>query len=185
MIYYIHGYQSNPNSNKGILFREKLDAIAINYRDCKPEEIVISDCLKRVAKEIKKDNRIILIGSSFGGFLAAKTALQNPNIKKIILLNPAIVPPSVDITKIQGVPQRILSEMQDIRLFKEKITSKIFILLGTKDDVIPLEWAFEFAKAQQATIRFLHDDHRFTHNINKLPFIISEILGFNTKNINQ
>ena len=185
MLYYIHGYLSSPNSVKGILFREKLNAIAINYRDCEPEEIVISECLKCIAKEIEGDNDVVLIGSSLGGFLAAKTALLNPNVKKIILLNPAIFPPSVNTAKIQGVSQRILSEMQDIRFFKEKINSKIFILLGTKDEVIPSEWAIDFAIAQEATIRFLYDDHSFTHNIDKIPFIISEILGFNTKNINQ
>ena len=55
MLYYIHGYQSNPDSAKGTLFKEKLDAKAIQYRDCKPEDIVISDCLKRIANEIEHD----------------------------------------------------------------------------------------------------------------------------------
>lgn len=176
MLYYIHGYQSSPDSAKGTLFKEKLNAVAINYRDCRPEEIVISDCLKRITIEIENDNDVVLIGSSFGGFLAAKTALENPNVKQIILLNPAIIPPSADLTKIQGMPQRILSDMQDKHLFKEKIASKIFILVGTEDDVIPSNWSFEFAKAQEAIIRFLHDDHSFTHNLVKLPNIILKII---------
>jgi predicted esterase YcpF (UPF0227 family) len=184
-LYYLHGYQSSPNSTKGLLFREKLNAIAINYRDCKPEELVISDCLKQIENLINKDKNVTLIGSSFGGYLAAKTALQNPNVKQIILLNPAIIPPSVDISKFQGVPQKILSDMQDSGLFDKKINSEIFILIGANDDVIPSEWTIEFAKAQGVDVKFLDDDHSFTHNINKLPFIISEFLGIDTKNINQ
>jgi len=177
MLYYIHGYLSDPNSVKGTLFKEKLNATAIKYRDCEPEDLVISDCLKRIKSEIKDDKDVVLIGSSLGGLLAAKTALENPNVKQIILLNPAIIPPSVDITKIQGIPQRILSEMQDLRLFEEKLDSDIFILAAKWDDLIPSDWAREFARAQGVNVRFLDDDHMFTYNMNKLPDIISDILN--------
>lgn len=177
MLYYIHGYLSDPNSTKGILFNEKLNAKAIKYRDCEPKDLVISDCLERIKSEIKDDKNAILIGSSLGGLLAARTALENPNVKQIILLNPAIIPPSVDITKVQGIPQRILSEMQDFRLFEEKLDSDIFILAAKRDDLIPSDWALEFARAQGVNVRFLDDDHMFTYNMNKLPNIISNILS--------
>ena len=77
MLYYIHGYQSEPNSTKGILFKEKLNAIPIKYRDCKPEQLKISDAIKKIKKQIQNDNNAIIIGSSLGGLLAAKTALEN------------------------------------------------------------------------------------------------------------
>ncbi len=181
MLYYIHGYMSNPKSTKGLLFKEKLNAISIKYRDCKPEEIVISDCLKKINNEIEKDKDAILIGSSLGGFLAAKTALKNKNVKQIILLNPAIIPPYVDISKIKDMPNQILLDMQDVNLFKKKINSYIYILVGTKDDLIPSSWPIEFALTQNATIQFLNDDHSFTKNINRLPEIITKILYKNIK----
>jgi predicted esterase YcpF (UPF0227 family) len=181
MLYYIHGYLSDPNSTKGILFKEKLNAKAIKYRDCEPEDLIISECVKRIEKEIEKDEHTILIGSSLGGLLAAKTALKNPNVKHIILLNPAIIPPSVDISKIQDMPLRILSDMQDIRLFKEKISSDINILAGKWDDVVPSDWVLKFAKVQGVDVRFLDDDHSFTYNLNQLPDIIATILNKNIK----
>ena len=55
MLYYIHGYLSEPNSTKGTLFKEKLNAKAIKYRDCEPEDLVISDCVNRVEEEIEND----------------------------------------------------------------------------------------------------------------------------------
>ena len=180
-LYYIHGYMSDPNSTKGTLFKEKLNAKAIKYRDCEPEDLVISDCLKRIKDELDEDNDSVLIGSSLGGLLAAKTALENLNVKHIILLNPAIIPPAVDITKIQGMPQIILSGIQDLRLFKEKINSNITILAGTRDDVVPSDWINEFAKAQRITVRFLDEDHSFTCNMNRLPDIIATILDKNIK----
>jgi predicted esterase YcpF (UPF0227 family) len=181
MLYYIHGYLSNPKSTKGMLFKEKLNAISIKYRDCKPEEIVISDCLKKIKKEIEKDKDAVLIGSSLGGFLAAKTALENKNVKQIILLNPAIIPPFVDISKINEIPKQILHDIQDKNLFKKKINSYIYILVGTKDDLIPSSWPIEFALTQDATIKFLYDDHSFTQNIDQLPEIITKILYKNIK----
>jgi len=181
MLYYIHGYMSEPNSTKGLLFKEKLNAKAIKYRDCEPQDIIISDCIARIKNEIKNDEDATLIGSSLGGFLAAKVALENKNVKKLILLNPAIIPPSVDITKIQDMPQRILSDIQDKRLFEEKIYSDIFILIGLNDELIPLNWPIEFALSQKTTINFFYDDHRFTKNMKQLPKIIYNILYKNIK----
>lgn len=175
-LFYIHGYESSPDSNKGIIFREKLDAKAIKYRDCKPEDLVISDCLKRISNIIKNDTNVVLIGSSLGGFLAVETALTHPNVKKLILLNPAIIPPSTDLDKHEGVPRRILEDMMDKKLFEKKLKADITIFRGTEDDAVPDDWIAEFAKAQKAKIILLKDDHRFSRNLTKLPVIISDLL---------
>jgi len=176
MLYYIHGYMSEPNSTKDTLFKQTLNAKAIRYRDCEPEELKISDCILRIKQAIENDENVILIGSSLGGLLAAKTALESSNVKKIILLNPAIIPLSVDISRIQGMPQEILADMQDSKLFEKKISAKINILAGTMDDLVPNKWVKEFADAQNVEIRYLDDDHSFSLNLQKLPQIITEIL---------
>jgi len=175
-LYYIHGYQSSPQGDKGILFKEKLNATAIKYRDVKPEKLMIADCLKSIKKTINNDKNVILIGSSLGGFLAANTAIYNTNIKKLILLNPAILPPETNIDEIQDLPKRILKDMINERLFKDTIKSEIIIIRGTKDEVVPDKWIYEFASSQEAIIKFLHDDHRFSKNLKKLPDIISNFL---------
>ncbi len=175
-LYYIHGYLSNPESAKGILFKKKLDAKPIKYRFCRPEELIISECLENIKNELKNVYDIVLIGSSLGGFLVAKTAQINHNVKQIILLNPAIIPPDYDITKSTDMPQSILKDLKDDTLFNTKITAYITILLGTRDTLVPNSWAIEFAKIQQATIKFFNDDHRFTNTFDKLPDIIKKII---------
>jgi len=175
MLYYIHGYQSSPNSAKAKLFREKLDVKAIEYRHGNPEELVISDCLKRIAKEIEEDREAVLIGSSLGGFLAAEIALESSFIKSLVLLNPLLIPPSQDLNAIKGIPVRILYELRDDRLFMDKIRSDTTILMATDDELLPRSWILEFAMAQEATVRFLHDDHSFTHHLGMLPRIIHKI----------
>ena len=176
MLYYLHGYQSSPTGEKAIIFKEKLGAIPIAYRDDSPENLVISRCLHYISEVLKNDDQVVLIGSSLGGFLAASTALTHPTVKQLILLNPAIIPPEIDLHTIVGMPLRILEEMRDPRLFEQKIPAIITILRGTLDDLVPDEWILSFAKAQQAAIQLFNDDHRFSKNLQKLPIIISELL---------
>ena len=71
--------------------------------------------------------------------------------------------------------------MQDKNLFKKKINTIISIFVGIKDELIPSDWPIEFALSQDATIKFLYDDHSFTNNINQLPEIIGKILYKNIK----
>jgi len=176
MLYYVHGYLSSPKSTKGLLLKDKLNVKPIKYRDCVPENLDIAECLNCIYNEIKNDRKVVLIGSSMGGFLAAKTTFMHSNVKKLILLNPAIIPPNVDINTIQGMPKRILIDMKDNLLFECKLDAEIYILLGTEDDVIPFNWGIEFAKAQEANVKFYHDDHRFSNITNDLPDIITKII---------
>jgi pimeloyl-ACP methyl ester carboxylesterase len=176
MLYYLHGYQSSPDGEKATIFKETLQAIPITYRDGSPEDLIISRCLNRISNVIQNDHDIVLIGSSLGGFLAAATALTNPNVRQLILLNPAIIPPDIDLHTIEGIPFRILQEMKNPRLFQGKIHATITILRGTLDNVVPDEWILRFAEAQNATIQLYNDDHRFSRNLQKLPSIITKLL---------
>ena len=176
MMYYLHGYKSTPTSAKAQLFQKKLHAIPIHYRTVKPDDISVEDCIKIISSTIKNDPETVLIGSSFGGFLAAKMALHNPNISHLILLNPAVIPPYVNAEEIHDVSSSVLAQMIDAELFHKKIGSPIVIFCATNDDVIPQRWIIEFAQIQEAAVYFFHDDHRFSQTMEKLPKIITSIL---------
>lgn len=175
-LFYIHGYLSEPNSTKGTLFHQTLQVTPIKYRSGKPEELLIKDCLANISTLIQGKQNVILIGSSLGGYLAAATALEHTNIARLILLNPAIIPPTYDISTITDMPQRILKDMITPALFEKKLHPSIMILRGTEDTVVPEEWITVFAKAQEATVQYIHDDHAFTQTMPRLPQIISEII---------
>lgn len=182
MRYFIHGYQSSPNGEKATLFKKTLQAQPIRYQETIPEKISIPCCLEKISQVIRNDPCVVLIGSSLGGFLAASTALRHSNVKQLILLNPAIIPPETDIHTIQNMPQRILGEMIDPTLFTKKIPARITILRGTHDDVVPSDWVLRFTKAQDATLQLFDDDHRFSKNLSRLPEIISGFLQTEEKN---
>ena len=176
MLYFIHGYQSSPVGEKAILFKTTLKAIPITYQDGACEDLVIATALDHISNAIHNDRHVVLIGSSLGGFLATSTALIHTTVERLILLNPAVIPPDIDLQTIQGMPRRILEEMIDPRLFEQKIAAEITILRGIHDDVIPDEWILRFAQVQNATIHLYDDDHRFTKNLHKLPGIIAKIV---------
>jgi len=177
MLYYVHGYLSSPDGSKATILKKELDAIPVKYRDVPAEELVIRECLDEIKKVIGPKSDVMLIGSSLGGCLVSKLVLEIPDqIKQIILLNPAIIPPDVDLSTIPDMPLRILKEMKDDRLFKEKLDTTITIFSATNDTVVPPEWVLQFARYQEATVQFFHDDHRFSTHLSKLPELISDFL---------
>lgn len=109
--------------------------------------------------------------------MAADLALHNSKITELILLNPAIIPPEIDITLLpKEIPLNILKGMQRSKLFEQKIKARIHIFNGNNDEVVPPEWPVQFARIQEANILFLDDGHRLTQHLKQLPKIISTLL---------
>ncbi len=176
-VYFIHGWLSSPNGEKAQLLKEHLNAEPLSYRDCEPQEINVDECINTLQQTLQDKTNITLIGSSLGGLMSAHLALHNRNITKLILLNPAIIPPDIELTSLPpGIPLPILQGMQRPALYYEKIHADIHIFNGNQDEVVPPEWSVRFARQQQATISFLDDDHRLSNHMAKLPSLIKEHL---------
>lgn len=177
MLYYIHGYLSSPDGSKGTILKKELDANPVKYRDVPAEQLVIQDCLDEIKKAIGSDSHAVLIGSSLGGCLVSQLAMEIPDrIDHIFLLNPAVIPPDVDIISISDMPQRILKDMKDDRLFTQKLDTKITVFSATDDTVVSPDWVLRFSRFQEATVQFLHDDHRFSKHLEKLPEMIQSFM---------
>lgn len=178
MLYYTHGYKSSPDSRKGMLLNKTLNVVPIKYREGKPEDLDLSAALHRIRESIKDDEDVIFIGSSLGGYLAAAVAIQNENVQKLVLINPLFIPPDADTRGYDSLPDRLIKEIQGTAsLFEEEIPSDLFILLGTNDELIPVEWTLRFATANNATLQLYNDDHRFSQNISRLPELIKNIIA--------
>jgi len=83
---FIHGLESTSQGVKGQFFRKYFPEMII--------EDYIGDFdnrMKKLAGLLAAKNNLILVGSSYGGLMAAQFALQNENrVRKIILLAPAL-----------------------------------------------------------------------------------------------
>lgn len=177
VLYFIHGYKSSPTGDKAVLFKKTLHAIPITYRNCPPEDLDIHDALARIKDTIANDHDVRLIGSSLGGYLAAATAQHDHQVTKIALLNPATIPPDVDIETIHDMPQSILKDMIDPTLFSSRLTIPVLIIRGIQDSVVPDYWVESFARAQHATVIYLEDDHQLTRHLQHLPAVLDHFFS--------
>jgi alpha-beta hydrolase superfamily lysophospholipase len=83
---FIHGLESSSQGAKGVFFRER-------YPD-----MIIADFTGPLEERMKKLNQLlegmedlVLVGSSFGGLMAAIYACEHePRVRKLILLAPAL-----------------------------------------------------------------------------------------------
>lgn len=83
---FIHGLESSGMGTKGVFFRDK-------YPDMIIEDFVgaFRDRMEKLNKILSDKAPLILVGSSYGGLMAAVYAFNNEkSVKKLILLAPAL-----------------------------------------------------------------------------------------------
>lgn len=136
---FIHGLESGNQGTKSIFFRKKYpDMIIPNFTGDLPKR------MKELKGVLAKKSGITLVGSSFGGLMAALFALENePRVKKMVLLAPAI-----NFTEFAGHTG-------------EKISIPVWVYHGIGDQVIPLKEVKTVAKKkfQHLSFHAVEDDH--------------------------
>ncbi|MFW9853464.1 MAG: alpha/beta fold hydrolase [Candidatus Thorarchaeota archaeon] len=200
---YLYGFASGPNSRKASFFRERIrgeDQIAkffvYDYISSETafSELRLSRLLKRIETDIPKilanyrQERCILIGSSFGGFLAAWFAQMHPEfVDRLILMAPALqfsldfIQSALNVSlsdwKKQGfvlvehyrykklVPlmysfcQDMIAFPPPTPIFTESNVPTL-ILHGSQDLVVPCKWSENFANDNSNVImKKLPADH--------------------------
>ena len=136
---FIHGLESTGRGTKGVFFRERY-----------PEMIIedfwgsFQERMERLETFLAGKDDLLLIGSSYGGLMAAVYAcLNEERVKKLILLAPAL---HLDPYK---------------PYLKRKLHMPIAIFHGLRDDVVPLEAVRAIAGQLfvNHTFEALDDDH--------------------------
>jgi predicted esterase len=111
---FIHGLESTSQGTKAQYFRKLFPQMII--------EDYIGDFQTRMQKLnslLDGLDNLILVGSSFGGLMAARFALDNePRVNKLILLAPALI--------LEGFENAV----------KQKLQIPVILYHGIKDDVV-------------------------------------------------
>jgi len=113
---FIHGLESSSRGNKGTFFRRRYpDMIIEDYPGSMKERM-------NKLYEILSDKRdMVLVGSSYGGLMAAMYACDNEDrIKRVILLAPALS----------------LEEFEPY--LNREVTVPVTLYHGSRDDIVPL-----------------------------------------------
>jgi len=139
---FIHGLESTSQGTKGQFFRKNF-----------PQMIVedyfggFDERMQKLAGLIAGKDNLILVGSSYGGLMAAQYALQNEHrVRKMILLAPALMLP--EFTPGAG----------------QQLNIPVTIYHGTEDDVVDPYLVKSIAEKvfRRLEHRLVSDDHSLT-----------------------
>ncbi len=137
---FIHGLESSNQGTKATYFREKFpDMLLPNFPGS------LEDRMKKLEGLLLGEPEIILVGSSFGGLMAALFALSHETrVKRMILLAPAI-------------------NMHDFSS-STSLSAPVVLYHGRQDEVIPLAEVEPVAGNLFRNLNFhaVEDDH-FLH----------------------
>jgi predicted esterase len=136
---FIHGLESTAQGTKAQYFRKLFP------------QMIIEDYTGDFATRMRKLKRIlngkddlILVGSSFGGLMAARFALDHESrVKKLILLAPALI--------LEGFENAV----------NQKLQIPVVLYHGTKDDVVDPYIVKKIAESSFDRLEhhFVDDDH--------------------------
>ena len=136
---FIHGLESSSQGTKGVYFKTAYpDMIIEDFPGTFDERMTKLNALLAGTRDL------VIVGSSYGGLMAAVFACENePSVKKIILLAPAL---NLD----QFVPFR-----------NRKVDIPVVVYHGNRDDVVPVDEVKTIATAVFTNIEYhiIDDDH--------------------------
>lgn len=136
---FIHGLESTSQGTKAQYFRKLFPEMIID--DYTGNFQIRMQKLKSILGGL--DN-LILVGSSFGGLMAAQFALDNETrVKKLILLAPALI--------LEGFENAV----------KQKLQIPVILYHGTKDDVVNPDVVKKIAEKTFGRLEYhlVDDDH--------------------------
>ncbi|MBO4820889.1 MAG: hypothetical protein J5548_05430 [Prevotella sp.] len=156
-VIFSHGKESGPMGAKIQRLmaegeRLGLKTISVDYRNC----ATASERVALLGETLKELNippqQLILVGSSMGGYVSTVVANGLP-IAGLFLMAPALW---------------MLAEEYTVQSYQPQ-TSKVEIIHGINDEVVPCENSIRFTRGQKGTILHLvPDDHRLKASLDFL-----------------
>lgn len=136
---FIHGLESSSGGTKGVFFRKRFpDMIIEDYPGSFPER------MEKLENLLAGKFDLLLVGSSFGGLMAAVYAcLHEERVKGLILLAPAL-------------------HLEDYRpCLSKKLSMPVTVVHGRQDAVVPMEEVRAAARQVFLDLTFtvVDDDH--------------------------
>ena len=208
MIYlYLHGFLSGPASTKGEFLSRRFSESGINLicPDLNAgdfENLTISNQFNVVQQQIKSSQeKIVLIGSSLGGFIAALAAENISQVDKLILIAPALdfvqryfqslTSEELARWKENGyislyhyhfkaekrLGYRMVEDAKKYRNFRFKRTVESLIFHGIRDESVPYQVSIEHLQRNpQSRLILFNSDHGLLDQLDTMWRYISDFL---------
>ncbi|MEC8022621.1 MAG: alpha/beta hydrolase [Myxococcota bacterium] len=206
-IVYLHGFASSENSHKGTTLRARLADVTElhtpNMNRPSFEELTYSGMLSYLDSldaNLPESARWYLIGSSLGGYVAARWAELHPErVERLVLLCPAIDmvsrwrellggPMVYVLWKRNGafffpdhndepkpVHFGIIEDAQTKHPARPKIQCPTVIVHGSKDETVPLAFSEEYAATYpDVRLEVVDDDHNLIDSLDVIERVVRE-----------
>lgn len=151
---FLHGLEGNSQGVKATLLRGRFpDILTPDFQGS------LEQRMAALANLLGEDQGWTLIGSSFGGLMAALWALRRPwQVRRLVLLAPALVWPDF----------AALVERQDFR----PVTVPALVYHGRRDEIVPLAPVRHLAQRAFTTLEFheVDDDHGLYQTVHALDW---------------
>ncbi|MDE0489739.1 MAG: alpha/beta fold hydrolase [Gammaproteobacteria bacterium] len=159
VVLFSHGQESGPWGTKITALAQDardagLEVDSIDYRGM-PDPA--ARAAKLVARMRESSDEILLVGSSMGGYVAVAAAQQQP-AAGLFLMAPALAVP--------GWPK-----------LGETVSAPAFIVHGWQDDIVPLQWSIDFARANKARLHLLRAGHSLTEALEEIRTLFKLFLS--------
>ena len=192
MIFYFHGFSSGAKSHKATVFKKSFtdfDLFVPDYSSHQPIESIryLDNYIKQNISE-NQNQKIMLIGSSLGGYYAQYLASVIQEVVALVLINPALEPQKTLLAhvgrQINMVTQKSFDFTQQdydaLHLYdvpSAKVFTPALVLLDEADEIIDYQHAAQVYSAQvdngSQVISYPGGDHWFQHLEQAIPEIIS------------
>jgi pimeloyl-ACP methyl ester carboxylesterase len=136
---FIHGLESTSQGTKGLYFRARYPGMLIG-----DYEGPLESRMAQLNRELGGKQNLILVGSSFGGLMAAIHTCTHPEaVQRLILLAPALSLPDFE------------------PYLSRAITTPVIVYHGRSDDVVPISPVKIIAEKVFSNLAFhmVEDDH--------------------------
>lgn len=185
MIIYLHGFNSGGRSAKAGQLRAMLAPLAVLAPTYPAHRVphaprYLRKFIRRLRRENPHDNKLLLIGSSLGGFWAQSLAPEFG--AGVVLINPALRPDenlvaAVGLQHNEATGEDYILTADEVRALgayrKDRCDPKIatLVLLDRADDVLDYRVAEAFYRGCGKTLVYPGGSHRFEHLDAALPGI--------------
>jgi hypothetical protein len=210
-VLYLHGFASSSKSSKAAFFATRFASHGIDlqipdFNQPDFSTLTVSRMIGQVCERISERpaDRVVLIGSSLGGFVAINTALQCPDrIDRIVLLAPAV---DFDDNRMSTLGDRGVEEWRqtdrldvfhhgfgrvmpihyelyaDARRYdamNARLEVPVQVFQGTRDDAVDPATVERWAKARPGLVELhmLDDDHQLHASLESIWIEVARFVG--------
>lgn len=174
MIIYLHGFNSNGNTNKYSLLKSMFPDIEIFSPSYDSSNLCsIDDMIIIISKKIENEKNVLFIGCSLGGYLAqylakffnAKAILLNPCFNPKILLKRYLGENRMYNSKNKYIfTEESISFLEKYEILPNERGNTSMMIFTNKDDtIIPYKEVFNYYSNNRPVKIFNSGGHRFTN----------------------